>query len=159
MFNVAMRITKDYMDAEDVLQEAFVRAFRSLGSFKGESTFGAWLKRIVINTSINSLNKKKDIWADIDKHAAEIPEEDAQEAAPAWDMETIRKKILMLPEGYRVVFNLYLIEGYDHTEIGDILNISEATSKSQYHRAKKKLRELLESEDGSWKIGERDNIF
>lgn len=146
MFNVAMRITKDYMDAEDVLQEAFVRAFRSLGSFKEESTFGAWLKRIVINTSINFLNKRKDIWADIDKHAVEMPEETSPEPSPAWDMETIRKKILQLPEGYRVVFNLYLVEGYDHTEIGSILNISEATSKSQYHRAKKKLRELLEEE-------------
>lgn len=146
MFNVAMRITKDHMDAEDALQEAFVRAFRNLSSFKRESTFGAWLKRIVINTAINLLNKKKDIWADIDQHAVEMPEENLPDESPAWDMETIRQKILQLPEGYRMVFNLYLIEGYDHIEIGSILNISEATSKSQYHRAKKKLRELLEEE-------------
>lgn len=149
MFNVAVRVTKDYMDAEDVLQDAFIKAFRSLSSFKGESTFGAWLKRIVINTAINHLNKRKDIWADIDKHAEEVVEEAPSRNSPEWSMETIRKKIMQLPEGYRVVFTLYLIEGYDHAEIGSILDISEATSKSQYSRARKKLREMLLAEQSN----------
>ncbi|MEZ4828011.1 MAG: sigma-70 family RNA polymerase sigma factor [Bacteroidia bacterium] len=146
MYNVAVRITRDAMEAEDVLQEAFVRAFRSLHSFKGDSTFGAWLKRIVINTSINHLKKRKGDFVDIDEVRIDVTEEkpERSEFAGQWDMSQVREAIMNLPEGYRLVFSLYLIEGYDHKEIGDILGISEATSKSQFSRAKKKLREMLE---------------
>ncbi|MEZ4773431.1 MAG: sigma-70 family RNA polymerase sigma factor [Bacteroidia bacterium] len=146
MYNVAVRITRDAMEAEDVLQEAFVRAFRSLHSFKGDSTFGAWLKRIVINTSINHLKKRKGDFVDIDEVRIDVSEEKPEKGAfsAQWDMNQVREAIMNLPEGYRLVFSLYLIEGYDHKEIGDILGISEATSKSQFSRAKKKLREMLE---------------
>ncbi|MDX2249881.1 MAG: RNA polymerase sigma factor [Bacteroidia bacterium] len=146
MYNVAVRITRDAMEAEDVLQEAFVRAFRSLHSFKGDSTFGAWLKRIVINTSINHLKKRKGDFVDIDEVKIDVSEEKPEKEtfAPQWEMKQVREAIMNLPEGYRLVFSLYLIEGYDHKEIGDILGISEATSKSQFSRAKKKLREMLE---------------
>lgn len=147
MFNTAMRITRDYMEAEDVLQEAFVRAFKKIDSFKGDATFGAWLKRIVVNTSINHIKKRKLDLVDMeDRHQelAEAPEADGFELdAGGLDMDQIRRAIESLPEGYRMVFSLYLLEGYDHQEIGTILGISEATSKSQYSRAKKKLRQLL----------------
>ncbi|MFK7922805.1 MAG: RNA polymerase sigma factor [Bacteroidia bacterium] len=143
MLNVAMRITNNYMEAEDVLQEAFVRAFRNLASFKGDATFGAWLKRIVINTAINHLKKRKAEFVGIDDERLEVPEETYEAPTPAWNIEQVRKAISQLPEGYRVVLSLYLIDGYDHKEIGHILGISEATSKSQFSRAKKKLRNIL----------------
>ena len=145
MFNVAFRITNNYVEAEDVLQEAFVRAFRKLDSFKGDSTFGAWLKRIVVNTSINQLRKKRAEFVGLEDERLEMQYEAEVERECQWDMKEIRKAIADLPEGYRVVFSLYCIEGYDHAEIGSILGISEATSKSQYSRAKKKLRETLKS--------------
>jgi len=147
MFNIAMRITRDYMEAEDVLQEAFVRAFKNIRSFKGDSTFGAWLKRIVVNTAINHIKKKRLDFVEIEDRHVEVAESPAVDSfdihSPGVNMNEIRKAIDLLPEGYRMVFNLYLIEGYDHQEIGSILGISEATSKSQYSRAKKKLRQFL----------------
>ncbi|MEO0472933.1 MAG: RNA polymerase sigma factor [Bacteroidota bacterium] len=147
MLNVAARITNDLMEAEDVLQEAFIRAFRNLESFKGESTFGAWLKRIVINTAINHIKKKRAETVDIDEERLEVPDEAYQpEPVSGWELDRVRKAIARLPEGYRVVLSLYLIEGYDHKEIGTILEISEATSKSQFSRAKKKLRQMLADE-------------
>ncbi|MEM6263888.1 MAG: RNA polymerase sigma factor [Bacteroidota bacterium] len=146
MFNVSVRISNDYMEAEDVLQEAFVRAFKHINSFKGESTFGAWLKRIVVNTAINHLRKKKVDFIDLEQVAyGQLPEPTHEpEAIPScWTMDEIRQAIGQLPDGYRLVFSLYVIEGYDHGEISQVLDISEATSKSQFSRAKKKLRELL----------------
>ena len=143
MFNVSVRITNNYVEAEDILQEAFVRAFKKLHTFKGDSTFGAWLKRIVVNTAINHLRKKRAELVPLDDQRHDIGEEEQRGYESKWDMQEIRQAISSLPEGYRVVFSLYLIEGYDHAEIGTILEISEATSKSQYSRAKKKLREIL----------------
>jgi RNA polymerase sigma factor (sigma-70 family) len=146
MLNVAMRIVNNYMEAEDVLQEAFVRAFRNLGSFKGDATFGAWLKRIVINTSINHLKKRKAEFVEIEEERLEVPDEPVPEPSAAWDIEQVRIAIAQLPEGYRLVLTLYLIEGYDHKEIGLILGITEATSKSQFSRAKKKLRQIIKQQ-------------
>lgn len=143
MFNVAQRITNNYVEAEDVLQDAFVRAFQKLDSFKGDSTFGAWLKRIVVNTAINQLRKNKAEFVGLEDERLDVRYEEKEEPDHAWDMKKVRKAIAELPEGYRVVFSLYCIEGYDHAEIAGILGISEATSKSQYSRAKKKLRERL----------------
>ncbi|GAB4415001.1 MAG: RNA polymerase sigma factor [Bacteroidia bacterium] len=142
MYRVALRITGDEMEAEDVLQEAFVRAFRNLHSYKGDATFGAWLKRIVINTAINHLKKRRTEVVGLEHVAAEPGVEEPQAASPL-SMAQISEAIDQLPEGYRNVFSLYLLEGYDHKEIGSILNISEATSKSQYSRARRKLREIL----------------
>lgn len=143
MYRVATRITGDSMEAEDVLQEAFVRAFKNLHSFKGDATFGAWLKRIVINTSINHLKKRKGEWVGLEDEKLEMVEEEKYVGENQWDMGQIQEAISYLPDGYRKVFKLYLLEGYDHKEIGIILNISEATSKSQFSRAKRKMRELL----------------
>ncbi|MFK7969366.1 MAG: RNA polymerase sigma factor [Bacteroidia bacterium] len=149
MLNVAHRITNSVEEAEDVLQDAFVRAFTKLDTYKGDATFGAWLKRIVVNTAINHLRSKK-----LDTIALEEGMDPVEEmrmpvmecGEASWKMAQIREAISSLPDGYRVVFSLYVIEGYDHGEISLILNISEATSKSQFSRARKKLRQILEDQ-------------
>ena len=142
MFNVSIRIVKIKEDAEDVVQDSFVDAFKNLESFKYESTFGSWLKRIVINKSINYLKVKRIPLVAIEDQEYWIPE--AEEIKPEQlDVSKIKNAIQKLPNGYQTIINLYLIEGYDHNEIGEILEISVSTSKSQYHRAKKKLIQLI----------------
>ncbi len=142
MFNVSIRIVKIKEDAEDVVQDSFIDAFKNLETFKYESTFGSWLKRIVINKSINYLKVKRIpivAMEDYD-YVAQQPVEIKENQL---DINKIKKGIQALPEGYQTIINLYLIEGYDHVEIGEILEISVSTSKSQYHRAKKKLIQLI----------------
>lgn len=145
MYNVAFRMVNDEGDAEDVLQEAFISAFKNLTHYRGDSTFGAWLKRIVINKAINQIQKKK--WDRIpDDDRWDVKEEetiDILEGFP-FTVEKVRSAIEALPDGYRMVLSLYLLEGYDHAEIGEIMGITESTSKSQFNRAKKKLKEILE---------------
>ncbi len=143
MFNVSYRLVNDTDEAEDVLQEAFISAFRNLHSYRNESTFGAWLKRIVINKAINFLNSRKLDRLPEDEHW-DVEEETITEWEYPFTVEHVRKSIEALPDGYRSVLSLYLLEGYDHGEIAEILQITESTSKSQFNRAKKKLRELLE---------------
>lgn len=149
MYNLAFRMVNNREDAEDILQESFTDAFRKLKSFRFESTFGAWLKTIVINRSINHLKKRKaEIVTDT------LPEntdgEENNEEDLALDAKKVFNAIEKLPDGYRVVLTLYLLEGYDHTEIAEILDISESTSKTQYMRAKNRLKELLKGEELTW---------
>ena len=135
-------------EAEDMLQESFSYAFSKLGSFRFESSFGAWLKRIVVNTCINHLKKRKVDLVYTEQSNDPIPEDeyvDYQEIK--FQVEGVRKAMKRLPEGYRVVFSLYLLEGYDHKEISEILGISESTSKSQFLRAKQKIKEILMSNE------------
>lgn len=143
MFNVSIRIVKVKEDAEDIVQDSFVSAFKNLNTFKYESTFGSWLKRIVVNKSINYLRIKKLplVGLEHQEYARDEPEEIT---ASQLDVDKIKEGIKMLPDGYKTIINLYLIEGYDHVEIGEILEISVSTSKSQYHRAKKKLIQLIQ---------------
>ncbi|MEM1135958.1 MAG: RNA polymerase sigma factor [Bacteroidota bacterium] len=145
MFNICFRIVNNFEEAEDILQEAFVSAFRNLAAFKGEATFGAWLKRIVVNHAINSLRKKKQMLLSLDENPIELPEdaENLEDKELKLSVDKIRMAMGLLPEGYRIVFSLYLLEGYDHSEIGEILGISESTSKSQLNRAKKKLKSIM----------------
>lgn len=143
MFNVALRLVKDRDEAEDVLQDAFISAFAHLASFQGSASFGAWLKRIVINKSINAIKKRRpeplpDTYEAGDDSSAEWMYEDGM-----LSVKRVKKAIMELPEGYRTVLSLYLLEGYDHQEIAEILDVSVGTSKSQYNRAKKRLRETL----------------
>lgn len=142
MFNVSIRIVKIKEDAEDIIQDSFTDAFRHLETFKYQSTFGSWLKRIVVNKSINYLKVKRIPLTAIEEHDYWISEPEEVEDNPL-DISKIKDAINKLPHGYQTIINLYLIEGYDHNEIGDILEISVSTSKSQYHRAKKKLIELI----------------
>jgi RNA polymerase sigma-70 factor (ECF subfamily) len=140
MFNLAYRILNNREDAEDILQESFVECFRSLDSFRFESTFGAWLKKITINKCINQIKKKK-IDLTLFETLPAIVEEEEEEVI--YDTGKIFKSIELLPDGYRIILTLYLLEGYDHAEISQILGITESTSKSQYSRAKDKLRNIL----------------
>jgi len=141
MYNTSLRIVNNTGDAEDVVQEAFTDAFRSLEDFSYKSTFGAWLKRIVINKSINYLRKRKMDMIDIDKtNIGHLPEEDTtDEQEIQMKVEDIKRAVGLLPNGYRTVLTLYLFEGYDQEEIAEILQVSHATVRTQYMRAKQKL--------------------
>lgn len=147
MYNIAYRITNNELDAEDVLQEAFVSAFKNMHSYRGTASIGAWLKRIVINNSITTIKKRKADLVPIEEHEHYVDIIDAGDDETLYlNVDKIRNAIQLLPDGYRVVFSLYLMEGYDHKEIASILNISESTSKSQYNRSKKKLQRILKEE-------------
>jgi RNA polymerase sigma factor (sigma-70 family) len=143
MYNVSYRITGREEDAEDVLQESFISAFRNLNHYRGDSTFGSWLKRIVVNRSINVIRMRKMESLPEDENV-DVPEEEPTEIyREELTVEKVRISIMSLPDGYRSVLSLYLLEGYDHQEIAEILGITESTSKSQLNRAKAKLREQL----------------
>ena len=143
MLNTACRIMGNREEAEDMLQEAFTDCFRKIGTYRTDSTFGAWLKTIVINRCITRLRKREAELVYVEDYSRhEMQQEEPQEAV--WPApQVIAKAVDMLQEGYRVVFSLYLLEGYDHTEISQILGISESTSKTQYLRAKEKLKKIL----------------
>lgn len=144
MYRVALRIVGNEWEAEDVLQEAFVKAFSKLHLYREEATFGAWLKRIVVNFSLNQVKRRKLDTVGLDAaRAAELGEEAEGHPRSLATLLAVRRAMKALPNGYRQVMELYLLEGYDHEEIGEILQISEATSKSQYCRARQRLRHLL----------------
>ncbi|MCK8521274.1 RNA polymerase sigma factor [Aquimarina sp. D1M17] len=143
MYNVGIRFLGNKEEAEDIVQDSFVDAFKKLHSFKYDSSFGAWLKRIVINKSINRLKAKKIPVVSMEMHEFYLADEEPAHVSETVDIKKVKLGIAKLPEGYRQIINLYLIEGYDHVEIGEILGISTNTSKSQYHRAKKKLLEII----------------
>lgn len=143
MYNVCLRMLNDELDAEDILQQSFVDVFTKLKSFRFESSIGAWIKRIVVNNCINFLKKRRLLTESLDDRFHHVASDEPIEKVHL-NVEAINDAVTRLPHGYRVVFSLYLFEGYDHKEIGQILEISEATSKSQYSRAKKKLRDLLD---------------
>jgi RNA polymerase sigma-70 factor (ECF subfamily) len=147
MYNVCLRMVNNEQDAEDLLQNSFVDVFTKLHSFRYQSAVGAWIKRIVINNCINYLKKNRLYIEELnDRHSDTIFDEGVSNyESPSLSVDKVKVAIAHLPEGYRVVFSLYLFEGYDHKEIASILDISEATSKSQYSRAKKKLREIIVS--------------
>ena len=142
MYNIARRMLDSKEDAEDIVQESFIDAFKKLNSFRYESTFGAWLKRIVINKCINFLKLKKVPVTTIENHEYHLSDE-TETKDEHFNVEKIKHGIKLLPKGYKQIINLYLLEGYDHVEIGEILEISTSTSKSQYHRAKKKLIQII----------------
>jgi RNA polymerase sigma factor (sigma-70 family) len=148
MYNICLRMTGQREEAEDMLQESFTYAFSKLGSFRFESSFGAWLKRIVVNTCINYLKKRKVDLVYTDTHNDPLPEDDFVDYGEIkFQVDSVMKAMEKLPQGYRVVFSLYLLEGYDHAEISEILGITESTSKSQFLRAKQKIKEILQSHE------------
>jgi RNA polymerase sigma factor (sigma-70 family) len=143
MFNICYRILNNMTEAEDLLQESFTEAFLKLESFRYESAFGAWLKRIVINKCINSLKKRKAELIYTDNLPEYHDDLDYDLDSVHLEVKKIYSAMEQLPDGYRVIFSLYLLEGYDHGEIAQILSITESTSKSQFSRAKQKLKEIL----------------
>ncbi len=142
MFNICCRMTNNYAEAEDLLQESFLEAFMKLESFRYESSFGAWLKRIVVNRCINHLKKRRAQLIFTDSVPENTYEEEDTDSLQL-DIKRIHYAMEQLPDGYRVVFSLYLIEGYDHSEIAQIMGISESTSKSQFSRAKQKIKDII----------------
>ncbi len=145
MYSVSLRILNNEVEAEDVMQEAFLKAFRKIKTYKGEVSFGAWLKKIVVNRSLDYLKKRKVHFEEVNERTTQIPE--FQVEAKEVDVQAIKDAIQSLPDGYRVVLSLYLIEGYDHEEISQILGISNSASRTQLLRAKNKLRELLKGKE------------
>ncbi|WP_341217095.1 RNA polymerase sigma factor [uncultured Wocania sp.] len=146
MYIVANRFLKDANDAEDVVQEAFIKAFSKLHQYKAEVTFGAWLKRIVVNKSIDFLKSKKQKLVELDEvhlKVIDVEDDDKWLVEDAITLNDVKHAINNLPDKYQYVVMLYLIEGYDHQEISEILNISQVASRTQLSRGKAKLQELL----------------
>jgi RNA polymerase sigma factor (sigma-70 family) len=142
MFSACLRIINHREDAEDVLQESFIAAFNGLNNFKLESSFGTWLKTIVINKSINFVKKKKIAFTSLSDLMDY--EEEVNFETTSLSVAQIKEALKELSDGYRIVFSLYLFENMSHKEIAAHLDISEGTSKSQFNRAKKRLKEKLE---------------
>ena len=143
MFNTALRIVNKTADAEDVLQDSFTDAFMQLSSFENKSTFGAWLKQIVVFKSITLLKKQRMSIVDMEK-AEDLPDENEINEVDIWyTVDMIKQTMQQLPDGYRTVLSLYLFEGYDHEEISEILGVAQSTVRTQYIRAKQKLLKLL----------------
>jgi RNA polymerase sigma factor (sigma-70 family) len=147
MYNTILRMVSNRADAEDLLQSSFAEVFMRIDTFRSESTIGAWIKRIVVNKTINFLKSRRLQWTELDEKFERIANEtdqgDESESDRLLTVESVKLAVFHLPDGYRTVFTLYAFEGYDHEEIAQILQITEATSKSQFSRAKVKLRELI----------------
>ena len=142
MFSVCMRILNHSAEAEDAMQEAFIAAFKQLDTFKGEVTFGSWLKKIAINRSIDLLRKRKIQYEDISRlpDYADVSYEGKYEDITP---EMIKNAISGLQDNYRVVLSLFLLEGYDHDEIASIMKIYNGTTRIIYQREKEKLKSIL----------------
>lgn len=141
MYNTCLRILGDPHEAEDVMQESFFKAFDKISSYRNEVSFGAWLRKIVVNSSLDTLKKRKINFSPIDM--ASGLKEDEDDEIDTESIEMIKAAMSQLPEGYRTVLTLYLVEEYDHEEIGQMLGITSSTSRSQYARARQKLIEIL----------------
>ena len=143
MYNVAVRIVNHDGEAEDVLQDAFLDAFQKIHDFRQTSTFGAWLKQIVVNRALNQLRNRKVQLVDIEEITDIEQEESYDEEDINYDIQRVHHAIQQLPDGFRTVLCLYLLEGYDHEEIAEVMGIAESTSRTQYIRAKRRLLEIL----------------
>jgi len=148
MLIVALRFVKDTMEAEDIVQEAFIKAFSKLDQYRAEVSFGAWLKRIVVNRCIDVLKSKRQRLIELEDHHLNVVDADYESEWLVDDeisIDEVKKAIEELPEKYKYVVMLYLVEGYDHQEISEILNISEVASRTQLSRGKQKLQTALKS--------------
>jgi RNA polymerase sigma-70 factor (ECF subfamily) len=139
MYGTALRITGNKMDAEDVLQEGFVDAFSKIDQLENNLKFPGWIKRIISNKALNLVKRKVDFTNDL----PESKEEEYHERETNYTIDDVKSAMEKLSDGYRIVFSLYAFEGYSHKEISSELGISESTSKSQYLRAKTRIKEQL----------------
>jgi RNA polymerase sigma-70 factor (ECF subfamily) len=148
MFNTSLRIVNDAAEAEDVMQDSFIEAFNKIDSYREEGSFGAWLKRIVINNSINVIRKRKEMVR-IDDAQFELEDTDENEKEYSENvfcrLEEIRDSIKKLPEAYKTIISLHLLEGYDYQEISEILNTTYGNIRTRYSRAKQKLLHIIMS--------------
>lgn len=143
MFGVCLRYVKNKMEAEDVLQEGFIKVFQKLGDFRMEGSLEGWVRRIMVNTSINAFKKNSHYMAEVELENLGDYEIREDEAISKMSRDEILRLVQELPEGKKMVFNLYIFEGYSHKEIGTILDIDENTSKAQLCKAKKILQEKI----------------
>lgn len=141
MYNTSLRIVADRADAEDIMQESFLTAFRKLKGYNGEVSFGSWLKRIVINRSLDYLRKRKAVFEEITPNLPVMEDEPGEDED--FTVEEIKSAIFALPDGYRTVLSLILLEGYDHEEVAQILGVRNVSSRTQFFRAKQRLKEVL----------------
>lgn len=142
MMSVCFRYTGNQHDAEDVLQDAFIKIFTHISQFKWEGSFEGWLRRIVVNTALKALQKKKLHFTEINE-ASSVQPDAVPDVIATLQAEQVMMMLKNLPDGYRVVFNLYVIEGYDHEEIAQMLNIKAGTSRSQLVKARKMLQQEI----------------
>jgi RNA polymerase sigma-70 factor (ECF subfamily) len=146
MYNTCLRIVGDQIEAEDIMQDSFFKAFDKINTYRNEVSFGAWVKRIVVNSSLDFLKKRRIDSIPIDEAYSLKDEETigAEDFEPE-SVEQVKRVIAMLPEGYRLVLNLVLVEGYSHHEVAEIMGISSSTSRSQLARAKQRLMDILKN--------------
>jgi RNA polymerase sigma-70 factor (ECF subfamily) len=159
LYNTSLRIVSNTAEAEDIMQESFLEAFRKIEDYRGEGSFGAWLKRIVVNNSINHLRKKREMIS-LDESTIELrdPAPDEQEYSENvfCRLEEIREGIKKLPENYRILISLHLLEGYDHEEMAEIFNTTNGNIRVKYLRAKQKLlQKIMESRTSDRNVGIR----
>ncbi|MFY0687696.1 MAG: RNA polymerase sigma factor [Cyclobacteriaceae bacterium] len=143
MYNICRRMMGDEEEAKDILQESFIDAFRKLPTLREVNTFSLWIKRIVTNNCINALRKRRLMTTELKEGWDTIEEEDDDMDYTKYKARQVMEAVDLLPEGCRTVLNLYLFEGYDHKEIGNILSITESASKAQYSKAKARIRNQL----------------
>lgn len=146
MYNICLRMTNNVSDAEDTLQEAFIQVHRNISRLEQESSISAWIKRIVVNHCLNTLRKKKVYFEEVEEVEV-MAEEGIDEAQFTWTVAAVKSAIHGLPQGYRTVLNLYLFEEYSHREIAEMLGITESTAKTQYMRAKEKVRQIVKQQN------------
>ncbi len=149
MFGLCLRYAKNRDEAEDLLQEGFIKIFIDLYQYRPIGALGAWMRRVIINVALQHIRKRKNLFSDVelDKVAHLYTTQD--EIFSQFRTKVLVKMIQQLPDGYRIVFNMYVIEGFSHQEIAEKLNITASTSKSQLSRAKATLRQLLEQQIAS----------
>jgi RNA polymerase sigma factor (sigma-70 family) len=148
LFVLAKRYLKDPDDAQDVLQDTFIKIYKNLASFRFDCPFEAWIKRICINTALKALSKKKEFTLGLDsEYVFENAGNDSNLGLQNLSLNNLIGIVNELPEGCKTIFNLYAIEGFKHHEIAELLNITEGTSKSQYSRAKMLLQQKLKIEE------------
>lgn len=145
MYNTVLRIVPEPTEAEDIVQEGFIKAFAKLNQYRSEASFGSWLKRIMVNGALNSLKKYSPEFTDLELVEDQVEEADWTDNFPRPDQ--INEEIKKLPNGCRTIFTLYLLEGYEQSEIAEMLTISLSTVKTQYRRAKILLRERLNASE------------
>ncbi|WP_298328280.1 RNA polymerase sigma factor [uncultured Dokdonia sp.] len=146
MYHVAFRFLKNSFEAEEAMHEGFINAFAKLHQFTGEVTFGAWLKRIVINKSLDMIKAKKAVIIPLNEEVmGKVDDDDGWDVGDDVTIEHVKNVISELPENYKFPLMLFLIEGYDHQEISEILQITEVASRTLVHRGKKKLQEQLKT--------------
>lgn len=143
MYCVALRLVQNEADAEDLTQEAFIKAFRKIDQYRGEVTFGAWLKRIVVNRCLDFLKTRRQRFVELEEGRMAVAQSDDWEVHEGIGVGEVRAAMEALPDKYRYVVQLFLLEGYDHTEISEILGIREATCRTRLMRGKGYLKDLL----------------